>query len=301
MVAAIAEHLHPHRLEVVNADSRQVYKGLNIGTAKPPVSLLAAVPHHLLDIIEPSEDFSAADFVRRAGVAVEQIRARGSVPLVVGGAMFYVRTMLYGVPETPPSDPAVREALVVRVERDGLPAIHAELATVDADTARRLHVNDRSRILRAMEVYQLSGRPLSTFRSTSHSAQPEVCVFAARRERSELYARVELRVEQMMAEGLAEEVAQLVASGFGPDAPGMGSIGYAEFFDADGGLRGGDALGQVVALTKRNTRRFAKRQMTFAMRLPVSVWIDLDIDDLAGWDSPTAAAAAIAEVLVGAS
>jgi len=268
---------------------------MDTGTAKPPASLLAVVPHHLVDILEPSQGFSAADFVRLADEAVQQISSRGAVPLVVGGAMFYARTLMYGLPETPPSDPDVRQALIAWVERDGLPAVYAELAAVDAETAGRLHINDRSRILRAMEVYWITGRPLSTFRPSPRAAGRDAVLFAVRRSRSDLNGRIDARVDQMMANGLADEVARLAASGFGAVAPGMASIGYAEFFDEDGRLRGREAHSAATALIKRNSYRFAKRQMTFARRLPVDTWLDLPSDKGAG-DAVASIAAAAADV-----
>ena len=292
----MAEALRPHRLEVISADSRQIYRRLNKGTSKPPPSLLATVPHHLLDVIEPTGSFSAAEFARLAKQTAQEIRERGAVPLVVGGAMFYVRTLLFGPPATPPSDPQVRQRLAVRVEEEGIAAIYDELAVVDPPTAERLHQNDRNRILRALEVYIVSGRPLSAFAvPAAPDAAVATTVLGVRRDRADLYRRIDERVDKMVAGDLVAEIRSLVAAGFSADNPGMQSIGYAEFFGRSGELRDAEALPQVVALIKRNTRRYAKRQLTFARSLPIQPWVDLRPGNEAG--AGDAAVAAIADRL----
>jgi tRNA dimethylallyltransferase len=262
---------------VISADSRQVYRGLGIGTTKPSSALRAAVPHHLVDIVEPVESFSAGDFVREARQALQEIRTRGALPIVVGGAAFYVRSLLFGLPATPAADAGVREYLAQRAHRVGLAELYAELQRVDPATAQRLHRNDRSRILRALEVFNTGGRPLSDYRRPTQPPPGETLLLLVRRPRDALYQRIEQRVDGMLRAGLVEEVRGLLESGYDHTTPGLQSIGYAEFFGAAGEFRGDAAhLADVVGAIKRNSRRYAKRQMTFFRSLPAGQWLDLD-------------------------
>ena len=266
LLEQLAAHLAAYRAEVINADSRQVYRGMDIGTAKPSRRLRGSLPHHLIDVVDPEVQFTAGDFVRACERLVEQIRGRGGIPLVAGGAAFYLWSFLHGLSAAPPADAELRRELQERARKEGAAALHRELALHDSDTAARLPAGDSNRIVRALEVHQLTGQPLSSFRSPSTARRDyTLLVLGLQRERPELYARIDRRVEQMFAAGLAAEVASLRARGYTSDTPGMRSIGYAEFFR--------EVSPQVRRdLIQRNSRRFAKRQLTFFRRFPNVLW-----------------------------
>ena len=266
LLEELAPHLDRFRAEVINADSRQVYRGLDRGTAKPAPRLRRRVRHHLIDVVEPEVQFTAGDFVRAAQRLVAEIHGRGGLPLVAGGAAFYLWSFLHGLSAAPPADPDLRRRLQRRALQEGAAALHRELARRDPAAAARLPAGDTNRVVRALEVYQLTGRPLSTFRSPQTARRDyTLLTLGLRRERSELYARIDRRVERMFAAGLAAEVAALRARGYGADTPGLRSIGYAEFFQET-------APAARRALIQRNTRRFAKRQLTFFRRFPEVQW-----------------------------
>ena len=253
--------------EVISADSRQVYRGMDAGTAKPSPRLQALLPHHLIDVIEPDAQFTAGDFVRAADRAVTEITGRGGLPLVAGGAAFYLWSFLYGLSPAPPADPALRQRLRERHAREGADRLHAELARCDPTTAARLPVGDTNRIIRALEVFHLSGRPLSSFHLPAVPRDRyTLLLLGLQRERAELYARIDRRVDQMFDLGLAAEVAALRARGYTAATPGMRSIGYAEFFDPS-------STAAVKERVKRNSRRFAKRQLSFFRRFPHVLWL----------------------------
>ena len=266
LLEQLAPHLAGYRAEVINADSRQVYRGMDIGTAKPSRLVRGALPHHLIDVVDPDVQFTAGDFVRVAERLVEQIRGRGGIPLVAGGAAFYLWSFLHGLSAAPPADAGLRRALQERARQEGSAALHRELTLHDPDTAARLPAGDTNRIVRALEVHRLTGQPLSSFRSPGAVRRDySVLVLGLQRERPELYARIDRRVEQMFAAGLAAEVASLRARGYRSDTPGMRSIGYAEFFREASPRARRD-------LIQRNSRRFAKRQLTFFRRFPRVLW-----------------------------
>ncbi len=243
----------------------QIYRGLDIGTAKPDSSILEKIPHHLIDIAEPAELFGAGDFVEQADSAVEDIASRGKIPLLSGGTAFYFRNFMYGLPEVPKSDPAVREELMRELAFRGLESLFSELARKDPARASRLHPNDKARILRALEVFRSTGKSQTEF-SVSRSPRPayRFLSLGLRREREELYGRINERVDMMFAAGLEDEVAGLRKAGIKGEDPGMKGIGYREFFTDPGRAR---------ELIKRNSRRYAKRQITFFSSLPDVRWI----------------------------
>ena len=266
LLEQLVSHLAAYRAEVINADSRQVYRGMDVGTAKPSRRLRRSLPHHLIDVVDPDVQFTAGDFVRAAERLVEQIRGRGGIPLVAGGAAFYLWSFLHGLSAAPPADAVLRGELQERARKEGAAALHRELALHDPDTAARLPAGDTNRIVRALEVHRLTGQPLSSFRSPEAVRRDyTVLTLGLQRERPELYARIDRRVEQMFAAGLAAEVASLRARGYTSDTPGMRSIGYAEFF------REASPPARRV-LIQRNSRRFAKRQQTFFRRFPNVLW-----------------------------
>jgi tRNA dimethylallyltransferase len=258
-------------LEIVNADSMQVYRHLDIGTAKPSVALRRAIPHHLIDVVDPDVQFDAGQFVRRAEQAVKDIFARGGLPLLCGGTAYYLRSFLCGLPEAPASDPRIRWELKEELSSRGLGELLAELARVDPASRAAVAEADAYRVLRALEVHRASGRPLSSFANPSlPRADYAFLTLGLTRERSELYRRIDARVEDMFAAGLCREVAGLLARGYGPEDPGLRGIGYREFFLLQ---RGCWTLAELREAIQRDSRRYAKRQITFFKSLPGVQWL----------------------------
>jgi tRNA dimethylallyltransferase len=265
------------RAEVISADSMQVYRGMDIGTAKPSAGLLARLPHHLIDIRDIKEQFNAGEFVRLADEAVRDIAGRGALPVVSGGTGFYLANFLTGLPEAPPSDAGVRAALREELREKGAAALMEELAAGDAVSGRRIHLHDEYRLLRALEVLRLSGRPLSSFErgfpvSDGGRFRPgcRFLLIALDRPRAEVYRRIDERCDAMFRAGLPGEVRRLWEAGYGPGDPGMKAIGYREFFveDGPGCFRLSEDTEGVKELAARNSRRYAKRQLTFFASLP---------------------------------
>ncbi|HAE21832.1 MAG TPA: tRNA (adenosine(37)-N6)-dimethylallyltransferase MiaA [Spirochaetaceae bacterium] len=263
---------------VISADSVQVYRGLDIGSAKPDAGLLRLLPHELIDVRDPREAFSVGDFVRLADEACERALAAGALPVISGGTAFYIKAFMFGLPSAPIASDEQRLAVQDDFKRLGPQAMMEELCLVDPMSASRIEPNDHYRIARALEVFRASGKPLSSYRvPTSPRSRWTVLPLAIERPRSELYARVEARVDAMMAAGLPQELACLAAAGLGPDDPGLRAIGYAEFFAEDAlatvsGRWEGEGLERVAAAIKLHTRRYAKRQLTFMRALPGVLW-----------------------------
>jgi tRNA dimethylallyltransferase len=264
--------------EVVSADSMQVYRGMDIGTAKPSPRLREEFPHHLIDIRDPGEQFTAGDFVRLADAACADIARRGKLPVVSGGTGFYLKNFIFGLGEAPPSDQAVRDGLKSDLAEKGSGALMDELSRRDGESAARIHVNDTYRLLRALEVVRLTGRPLSSFAVHGGPSAFRDCyrflVVELSRPREELYRHIEERCGEMFRQGLAGEVQGLFGKGYTPEDPGMRAIGYREFFVQDGEgakWRLSEDLDGVRKLAARNSRRYAKRQMTFFASIPAVV------------------------------
>jgi len=257
----------------------QVYRRLDIGTAKPTEQLRARIPHHLIDILEPDCQFNAGQFVHLAEELIPEIRARGNTPVLCGGTAYYLRSFITGLPDAPPGNPEIRRKLKIEAERRGLQALLDELERVDPVTRSRVKERDSYRILRALEVHRASGRPLSAFTSPSTPRKDyEFFLVGLMRERSRLYSRIEQRVELMFREGLPAEVGSLLEAGLGFEDPGMRGIGYREFFELRMGC---STLETVKQLIKRNSRRYAKRQITFFKTLPDVHWLDPEDVDCA--------------------
>jgi len=259
--------------EVISADSMQVYRGMDIGTAKPTPAERAAAPHHLIDVADPDEPFDAERFTRLARPLALSLAAAGKVPVIVGGTGLYIKALLGGLFRAPPTDPDVRRQLASEADALGAPALHARLQEVDAETAGRLHPNDRVRILRALEVHASTGRPLSALQREHRFRDAP---FAALKvglalERTELYERIDRRVDAMVAAGLEEEVRGLLARGYGPHLNSMQSIGYSHMADF---VAGAVDQPECLRTLKRDTRRFAKRQMTWFRADPEVVWLE---------------------------
>lgn len=265
--------------EIVSADSMAVYQGLEIATAKPTGEERAAVPHHLVDVVDASEPFSVADFHALATLAIAGIRARGRTPLVVGGTRQYVDALTRGFVAAPPSDPAVRARLEAEAAAEGLPALRARLARVDPDTVDRLHPNDLRRTVRALEVHDLTGRPMTEWQRESRAQPPpyQRILFGLTMDRDALYHRINTRVDAMIANGLVDEVRALLDAGrLGPTA--IQGHGYKEIA---GALRGDYPLDHGIYLLKRNTRWHARHQLSWLRRQPDTVWVDVTRDDAA--------------------
>ncbi|MFO1339993.1 MAG: tRNA (adenosine(37)-N6)-dimethylallyltransferase MiaA [Burkholderiaceae bacterium] len=255
-------------VEIVSVDSALVYRGMDIGTAKPSAAERAAVPHHLIDILDPREAYSAARFVADARRLIGEIRQRGRLPLLVGGTMLYFKALVDGIDALPAADAAVRATLDAEAARAGWPSLHARLAQVDPATAARLAPNDAQRVQRALEVFELTGQPLSAFHSRSHAppAPPRHRLLSLEpADRAWLHARIGQRFEQMLAAGFVDEVRRLRARGdLHPGLPSMRCVGYRQAWEAlDAGLDGEALLAQVRERGAAATRQLAKRQLTW--------------------------------------
>ncbi len=252
--------------EILSLDSMAIYRGMDIGTAKPSIEDCKRVPHHLIDLVEPSENFSVAEYLTAAERACRDVVSRGRTPLFVGGTGLYLRSLLRGVFEGPPASPAIRRRLEQVVETDGREALHARLASVDPATAARLHPNDVRRVIRALEVAELTGRPLSEQQEQPPLPEAErpPHVYWLDPPREWLYQRIEQRVDRMMDEGLLEETQALLSRSGGLGRTARQALGYRELIDH---LSGRSSLDEAVALIKLRTRQFAKRQRTWFRNL----------------------------------
>ena len=259
-------------LEIISVDSALVYRGMDIGTSKPSAAERAAVPHHLIDICDPSDPYSAGRFLRDALQCIGEIRARGRVPLLVGGTMLYFRALTHGLAPLPEADPQVRAALDLVAQSSGWPALHAELATRDPVAASRIQPADAQRIQRALEVLQITGERLTDLQQRSQP--PEVCLarFALMPvSRPELYVRINARFDQMIAAGLVAEVQALRARGdLDPDLPSLRAVGYRQVWDH---LAGQCSLEEAVAAARQATRNLAKRQLTWLRGDAAMAWV----------------------------
>jgi len=261
-------------VEIISVDSALVYRGMDIGTAKPPPELLAEIPHRLIDILDPAEAYSAARFRADAIAAIREIHAAGRVPLLAGGTMLYFRALEHGLSELPEADPAVRGRLEAAARARGWGALHARLADVDPEAAARIHPNDAQRIQRALEVWELTGQSLSDLQRAGQQQLPwPVAKWVLMPEaRSDLHRRIARRFDQMLAQGFIDEVAALRARGdLHPQLPSMRSVGYRQVWDYLDGRYGREMLRErgIVA-----TRQFAKRQITWLRReRGVTAWL----------------------------
>jgi tRNA dimethylallyltransferase len=262
--------------EIVSADSMQVYIGMDIGTAKPTPAQRQHVPFHLIDIVPPDYPFSVAEWKERALAAITDITARHKQVILSGGTGMYLRALLedWNLAATP-RDPQFREQLHRYAEQYGRTSLHSQLEKVDPETAQRLHPNDLVRVVRALEVYHVTGRPLSDWqRANKAEARPlQARQFALTMPRPLLYQRIEQRVETMLASGWEEEVRQLLAQGYSPNLAPMQSLGYHELVCY---IMGKITREHAVELIKQNTRRFAKRQLTWFRAVPYLEWLSVE-------------------------
>jgi tRNA dimethylallyltransferase len=283
---ALAERLP---IEVISVDSALIYRGMDIGTAKPTPEELAQVPHHLIDILDPAQPYSAARFVADTTRLVGEIRARGREPLLVGGTMLYIKALLEGLDELPTAAPEIRTMLDARIAAKGIAALHAELSQVDPITAARLPPGDTQRIQRAMEVWLASGRPMSSFHTRAEHNAPlwdATLVSLEPTDRAWLHQRIALRFEQMWAQGFVNEVKRLRDRGdLNPQMPSMRCVGYRQVWEA---LDAGQDLNQPAVRQRvmdqgiAATRQLAKRQITWLRSMPQRVVVACDQGEVLG-------------------
>ena len=264
--------------QIISVDSMKVYRRMDIGTGKPSPDVRDEVPHHGIDIVEPSESFSVARYVDFADKAIAEISNSGDVVLAVGGTALYIKSLAEGLFEGPGADAEIRAELKRRIDTEGLAALHEELARIDPESAGRIHPNDERRIVRAMEIFALTGEPISNLQKQwDNPSQRYDCVFIGlRRSRDDTNRRINARVKRMVDEGLRDEVAALIAEPAGLSKQAGAALGYAEMIEH---LNGKCTLDEAVEQIKINTRQFAKHQRTWFRRFKDVHWIDVAEED----------------------
>lgn len=263
-----------HGLEIISADSRQIYRGLDVGTAKPTCEQMTRVRHHVIDVCEPTEVYDLARFIADAEAAMADIRARGKRPLVVGGTGLYIRGLTEGIFEDTSSDADVREEIKAEIAVRGAPAVHAELEKIDPQAAGEIHPNDAVRIVRALEVFRVTGQTISALRVQSRQGGPrhERRVVVIDPGRDVLNGRINDRTRAMFKGGLIDEVEALLASGLPEDAPGLRAIGYPQALAV---IRGEVTVEEAIDDVAKRTRQCAKRQRTWFRAESGAVWLDV--------------------------
>ena len=266
----LAQHLDA---EIVSLDSRQIYREMDIGTAKPIPEQQRAVPHHLIDCVDVDQTFSVAEYQRLADTAIAEIRERGKRTMAVGGAGLYFRGIIDGLFDGPGADAEIRAKLQREADEHGNVALHERLRRCDPETANRVHPNNLVRVIRALEVYELTGKPISSLQQQWKMNEPRYPfrAFGLNMPRETLYQRIEERVNRMVEAGLIEEVKGLLDQGCPRNCVAMQSFGYKELIDYLDGKR---TLDEAISLLKQNTRRFAKRQLTWFRNDPRIEWLD---------------------------
>ena len=266
--------------EIINADSMQIYKNLDVGTAKPSIEERQGVPHHLLDFLPPETPYSVADFTAAADPLIQEITARGKLPLVVGGTGLYITSLLNGMTFAPEkTDPAIRARLQERAEAEGGAALYAELQSIDPDYAAQVHPNNLPRVIRALELYTATGRRMSEERVNARPAEPpyrSLCLCLTCRDRAVLYDRIERRVNLMVENGVLAEAKQ-VYDHRDTYRTAAQAIGYKEFFPY---FEGTGSLDECTARLKQATRNYAKRQLTWFRRQNDAVWLYIDEENV---------------------
>ena len=261
-------------IEVINADSRQVYRGMDAATGKPGPQERQAVVHHLIDVVDPDERYQAARFRADAAAVIERVRTAGALPVVVGGTGLYIRALVRGLDAAPPADPAFRDELAALAARDGRAALHRRLARESPAIAQRLHPNDEVRVVRALEILRAGGgAALEPGRWWSDEGPYDVLYFGLTLERTTLARRLCARAAAFVGAGLQDEVRALLARGYDPALPSLSSIGYREFVQVEQGKLTPD---EALALMQRDTVRYAKRQWTWFAKEPRIEWIEVE-------------------------
>ncbi|MCE5326824.1 MAG: tRNA (adenosine(37)-N6)-dimethylallyltransferase MiaA [Planctomycetaceae bacterium] len=265
---------------IISVDSMKVYRRMDIGTAKPPAAVRAAIPHHCIDLVEPSESFSVAQYLDHADAAVAGIAAAGRPILAVGGTSLYIKALSEGLFEGASADAGVRGELLARAAVEGLAALHVELAAVDPEAAARIHPNDQRRIVRALEVYRVTGKPISAHQeqwdAPGGAARYECTFIGLRRDKADQARRINLRAKLMIEAGLRDEVAALLAEPAGLSMQAAQAVGYAEMIEH---LQGRCTLDEAAEQIKINTRRLAKKQRTWHRRWAAVQWLDAAPDE----------------------
>ena len=268
-----------HNGEVISADSMQIYRTMDIGTAKPTKEEMEGVPHHMIDVADPEEDFSVARYVEMAARCVDDVLARGKLPIVAGGTGLYIDSLLSGRTFAPFSpDSALRGELERELEEKGGQAMLEALAQVDPEAAQRLHPNDHKRIIRALEVYRSTGKTITQHNRETQAIPPRynaLTIGLAFQDRQAMWRRIDQRVDEMVAAGLEDEVRRLLTSGISPKCTAMQAIGYKEFTQA---LSGEMTWQEAADVVKLRSRQYAKRQLTWFGRNPNTRWVR--------WDDP---------------
>lgn len=263
--------------EVISCDSMQVYRGMDIGTAKPTTEEMAGIPHHMLSVVDPNEAFSVGKYVEMAEPILQDILARGKTAILCGGTGLYMDSLMDGRQFAPQGDEALRSALEHKADAEGAEVLLEELRSLDPETAARLCPADRKRIIRALEVYYATGEPISLHNARTAALPPlyrPLRLGLCYSDRSELYARIDKRVELMLEDGLLDEIKNLLACGADPQSTAMQAIGYKEFLMY---LEGQETLADAVAAVQQGSRRYAKRQMTWFRRREDICWLDRSI------------------------
>jgi len=260
--------------EIISMDSMQIYRHMDIGTAKPTLEERSHIPHHMIDIVEPTEPFTVAEYAAQAEQAIRQVFSRGAVPILVGGTGFYLRALTDGLSlGGVKSDPALRENLKqMAALPDGKRQLHQRLLSIDPASAAKLHENDVQRVSRAIEVFELTGVPFSAQMRQAPERPYQFCLLGTNMERAALYQRVHERVDRMLAQGLLQEIQSLLDSGVPVAAQSMQGIGYKELAPV---LTRGEPLSGAVAMLKQNTRHYAKRQWTWFRAIPQVQWLNM--------------------------
>jgi len=268
----IAERLN---CEIVNADSRQFYRGMDLGTAKPSAEDRARVRHHLIDVRNPDESLDVAEFAHLARAAIEEIAARGRNPLVVGGSGLYLRVIRGGIFRGPAASAEIRDRLTKIAREHGVAHLHQRLRGIDPEAANRIGVNDLYRIVRALEVFELTGETISAHQRRHRFADAgyDTLTVGVEVERQKLYEAIDMRFDSMVAAGLVVEVRALIEAGYSPEKPPLSTIGYKQIAAY---LRGGITMADAIARAKQESRRLAKRQLTWFRHEPEIVWLDLE-------------------------
>ena len=270
VAAALARRIE---IEVVSADSRQVYRGMDVATGKPSAETRRQVAHHLVDVVDPDDRYQAARFRQDAAAAIEAIRARGRLPVVVGGTGLYIRALVRGLDPAPPADPDYRRELASIAATEGRASLHARLSLAAPAVARRLHPNDHVRVVRALEMARAGAATLVQDRWRAPADSYDVTYFGLTMDRAALARRLAARAAVFVDSGLRAEVERLLARGYDPSLPSLQSIGYREFVRV---VRGGLDPAEALRLMQRDTVRYAKRQWTWFAREPGIEWLDVD-------------------------
>lgn len=270
LAGKIAEQID---VEIISADSRQIYRYMDIGTAKPTADEQKKIPYHLIDIKSPNEKYSAGEFAQDADKKINEVIARNNKPLIVGGTGFYIKALLDGLSPIPQIPTEIRQKIKQLAQKQGSFFLYNKLLCADRIAAKNIHPNDTKKIIRALEVYEYTGKPISYFWNIQPDTKYSALIIFITQQREKLYKRINNRVDRMMELGLLDEVKNLLSNGYNRDTSGMKSVGYQELIDY---LYGKYGLDKAIELIKQHTRNFAKRQFTWFRKTNLDLTIDID-------------------------